>query len=146
MNLNRTDKQHPTLPTFHHTSRPAPKPVTLRAQGDGLPPVDVSHDCVPQSLPPVDQIRNTNIDRHHRHWQADAPGLRLADLRPGMVVTSDDGFSCIPCNYDLVVRMDSSPNKSLFVTCGHGRHYLIPDADGCVDGFTICTAIAGRAA
>jgi len=63
-----------------------------------------------------------------------------------MVVTSDSGFSCIPYNYDLVVRMDSSPNKSLFVTCGHGRHYLIPDADGCVDGFTICTAIAGRAA
>ena len=47
--------------------------------------------------------------------------MRLTDLRPGMIIYADRGFTCVREGHK-VVQQDRE--GSLYITCTSGRHYL----------------------
>lgn len=53
---------------------------------------------------------------------------KLSELKPGMTVQMDDGFTCGIAGKQCLVG--AAPDGSLFVNCKDGRHDLSSQADG----------------
>lgn len=62
--------------------------------------------------------------------------LNIKDIKPGMRIKADSGFSCIPPNSIRTVFQDTS--NRLYVCCLREKHYIDGQLDnhGNVIGFT----------
>ena len=65
--------------------------------------------------------------------------MKLSDVKPGMTLVADGGFTCLTLGQHVVVKVgeDDLP----YVPCLSGRHYLAgqKDGEGNLIGFTLAS-------